>query len=61
MKLTTLLPMILLTVVIAVSCGQKVEETTVSGDDFIYTDFAAAKSAAADSGKYLVLDFYFDT
>ncbi len=49
--------------VIAVSCGKKAEEASVSapsGDNFYYTTFAEAKVAAEASGKNMVLDFYTD-
>lgn len=62
MKNLLTLSLAILIAVAAVSCNQQSEEPVVKNeaDSFIYTTFASAEKAAAESGQYLVLDFYTD-
>lgn len=59
------LVLVLITAVVAVSCGKKVESkmtttTDVGLPSFVYTSFADAKAAAEKSDKHMVLEFSTD-
>ena len=58
MRSVSILLSVLLVAVLAVSCGQKVEE--VLTDAPYVTTLAEAKAAAAD-GKPILIDFFTDT
>ena len=63
MKTITVVIFIVLASILALSCGQQAEktgQTAQANDSFIFRDFASAKLAAAESNKYIVLDFYTD-
>ena len=59
MRSASILMSVLLIAVLAVSCGQEVEEVVLTDAPFV-TSLAEAKAAAAD-GKPILLDFYTDT
>lgn len=63
MQRNTLITALMLIVVMLAACGQKADDTgkTELMDGFIYTSLDEAKAASLESGKQMVLDFYFET
>ena len=60
MRKILLVTLMLVSAVLAVSCGEKADQTVADDGTFIYAAFADAEKAAADGDKYMVLDFYTD-
>lgn len=60
MKKQLIVLTVLLVAVLAISCGQKAEDTMSSNDSFVYSTFAEGFAAAEKSGKSIVIDFYTD-
>lgn len=53
---------IMIVAILAISCGQQSEQPVVEteSNSFAFATFADAEKAAAESQKFIVLDFYTD-